>query len=72
MDARPMPKAGRPVTHIEIKIGRDTLFVADNFVEPDEFEIVAYSHERSSVWRPAWTRLVERLRHDFGDKIEVK
>ncbi len=62
-----IPKRGRPVVVLQIRISDKTHFTIDNFRDADTFELVAYSHEEAEVWKNPWNALISSLSSRFGE-----
>ncbi len=51
---------------VTLKLNDHTWFSASNPDDAKVFDIVVYSREAETVWRPIWTRLTDELIARFG------
>ena len=71
-DQGPFTRSGRPVFNARLKVGQDSFFQIDNFLNQDTFVLNAYSHEPTVTWRTKWQRLIEALKEEFGhERVQV-
>jgi hypothetical protein len=72
--ARPLPKDGRTVVNIAMKMDDETFIHVDNFNSGEKFAAQIYSHEPEKIWKPVWIRLLERIKSVFGSnsvRVEI-
>jgi hypothetical protein len=62
-----LPKQGRSVVNITIYVTSDSFFHADNFVDPDQLTLNAYSHDTNDAWIGTWQRMLSDIKTKVGD-----
>jgi hypothetical protein len=63
------PKQGRVVINMLLRVNSQTFFHIDNFNDSAQFDLAAYSHEKTQMWRPIWLRITSRLKAIFGSHV---
>jgi hypothetical protein len=63
-----IPKQGRSVVNINIRVDDKTFFAVNNFRSANRFELTAYSHD-PTAWKEAWDALVSELSSKFGSAV---
>jgi hypothetical protein len=51
---------------VTLKLNGQTWFAASNPDDARVFDIIAYSREAETVWRPIWMRMTDELAGEFG------
>lgn len=62
------PKGFRWVENSVVRFGPETFFHVGNFRDNQQFELVAYSHEDTTIWQPKWDAFIAKLKEKFGEK----
>ena len=57
---------------VSLKLNGQTWFSASNPDDARVFDLIAYSREAETVWRPIWTRLTDELTGRFGAAAVVE
>jgi hypothetical protein len=72
LDRGDFPKDGRIVMNMKISLTHESFFIANNFINSNSFELIAYSHEDAELWRPVWSELIARITKEFGEPRTIK
>jgi hypothetical protein len=62
----PFPKGGRIVKGFALNVTPSSFFLGGSFSNPEQYIIIAYSHEDPKTWRQSWDRLKALLGSTFG------
>jgi hypothetical protein len=66
IDQGDFDKDNRTVINMDLRKNAQTYFSVSNFDDQETFEVTAFSHEDSAIWKPLWLRILKRLNDVVG------